>query len=1051
MGRAEKQERASVIIAECMRRKDAGKSVNPEKVLAAHPELSDELREYFDGEQMLGNLLDDGGRSAGKKKRKPVSKRSTVGPAAGDSVPNAGDSFQNLPAEFGRYRVQKVLGQGAMGAVYLAHDTKLARDVALKTPKLDVFEGGELVERFEREARSAATLHHRNICPVFDVGEIDGVRFLTMAYIEGKPLSAFVSEDKPMSRKQAATVVRKLALGLQEAHDHGVVHRDLKPANVMIDKSREPIVMDFGLARQTENTEQSRLTGVGVLMGSPAYMSPEQVGGEPDAVGPASDIYSLGVILFELLTGRLPYEGNVIAIIGQIVTADPPDVRKHRPDVDEKLAAICLKMMAKSTDDRFSSMKDVADALTDYLRGKKTSGSAKAGVQSIVASDFSLNEIIVSDAPLPGKRSSRKIRREKTKRSTDDRLKWIAGGLLGLIVLAVAIITFRDGTTIEVPDGKTVEIETNADGSLKSVAVAGTSADSTDNAGAATAAAPTDLAETSVPDDGFVDLFNGRDLTGWQPVGDKGWTVQDGILIGSGGAGWLMSDGEFENFQLELEYLLEEEGNSGVLLRAWPEGKTNGGDFHEIQLLDDTAPKYAKLEDTVRNGALYGQIAARPVLRPPPNQWHGMTIIVIDDQVQVQINGQQVVDGKLPSGKQRGGRIGLQLHGKTHVEFRNIRIKELSNKSQSTESHAKPRVAASWSTARPFDFGNNQGTDLSHIVYTHGDAPTRDLWMRTRSSLNEQWAPEIELQELNTGGDEASPYLSADGLTLIFESDRPGGSGGTDLWISTRLSVSDSWEVPQNMGTNVNSSDADGLAALSADGRSLIFASSRSGGYGLSDLWITERNSNAQSWSQAKNLGPAINTMHRELAPLLSADGLQLFFTSDRPYGQGSADIWSSRRESSDLEWTAPEHMGPRVNSRGYDYGHLLSPDGKCLLFTSRQRGKVGGFRYTTAGRQDSTTVPFSGDLAGTNWSVTDSDGESYVFHFQSDGKLHYEADRGRRTEGTWRRIGDDITITTNDGYSNIEGTLGESGLSGQGTALSGRSWTWQAQVQSAP
>ena len=395
MGQAEEHNKASVIIAECMRRKDAGKPVDPEKVLADHPEVSEELREYFDGEQMLGNLLGDPETATQKKKHKPVSQRATVGPAAGDSVPAAGDSFTNLPVEFGRYRIQKVLGQGAMGAVYLAHDTKLARDVALKTPKLEVFEGGELVERFEREARSAATLHHRNICPVFDVGEINGIRFLTMAYIEGKPLSAFVSQDKPMSRKQAATVVRKLALGLQEAHDHGVVHRDLKPANVMIDKSREPVVMDFGLARQTENTDQSRLTGVGVLMGSPAYMSPEQVGTEPD-VGPPSDIYSLGVILFELLTGRLPYEGSVVAIIGQIVSADPPDVRQIRPNVDENLAAICLKMMAKSTADRYGSMKNVADALTGYLRNYEKSDAGQTGAQSIVASELVFNEVAIS-------------------------------------------------------------------------------------------------------------------------------------------------------------------------------------------------------------------------------------------------------------------------------------------------------------------------------------------------------------------------------------------------------------------------------------------------------------------------------------------------------------------------------------------------------------------------------------------------------------------------------------------------------------------------------
>ncbi len=176
MTKPQKQDQASAIIAECMRRKDAGKIVSPEKVLADHPESADELREYFDAERRLGIAL-----GAPDSRNQQLAKRATVGPGAGDSVPAGGVSFEVLPVEFGRYRVQKVLGQGAMGAVYLAHDTKLARDVALKTPKLDAFADGEMVERFEREARSAATLHHRNVCPVFDVGEINGIRFLTMA------------------------------------------------------------------------------------------------------------------------------------------------------------------------------------------------------------------------------------------------------------------------------------------------------------------------------------------------------------------------------------------------------------------------------------------------------------------------------------------------------------------------------------------------------------------------------------------------------------------------------------------------------------------------------------------------------------------------------------------------------------------------------------------------------------------------------------------------------------------------------------------------------
>ena len=170
------------------------------------------------------------------------------GKTSGTQSEGRGQTFA-LPKEFGRYRIVRKLGEGGMGIVYLAHDTELDRQVALKMPKLNEGMDNPLIERFYREARAAANLRHANICPVHDVGEVDGTRYICMAYIEGRPLSAYVRRDGTQPERQVALVVRKLAIALQEAHSHGVVHRDLKPANIMIDQNKEPVIMDFGLAQ----------------------------------------------------------------------------------------------------------------------------------------------------------------------------------------------------------------------------------------------------------------------------------------------------------------------------------------------------------------------------------------------------------------------------------------------------------------------------------------------------------------------------------------------------------------------------------------------------------------------------------------------------------------------------------------------------------------------------------------------------------------------------------------------------------------------------------
>lgn len=363
------------------------------------------------------------------------------------SISESGVVAGGLPAAFGRYQLRQLLGKGGMGTVYLAHDPQLDRQVALKIPSLAGAANPELTERFLREARAAATLVHPNICPVFDVGQCGGVFYLTMCYIEGTSLAAVLRSRGPYPAAEAATVVQQLALAMQEAHDQGIIHRDLKPANIMIDRRGAPIIMDFGLARRVvAGGTADRLTHSGVLIGTPAYMSPEQVDGDLNAMGAGCDIYSLGVILYELLTGRLPFEGSFGTLIAQIVSDPPPPPSALRPDLDPALEAVCLRALAKNPADRYPSMKDFAAALDQWRRGAAPAppaGAAASNMRPQRRSEENRTEQIFADVTpeiAPFRPLEEPVLTNGDRRGLRPRWFWWIGALIVALVLLVAFL-----------------------------------------------------------------------------------------------------------------------------------------------------------------------------------------------------------------------------------------------------------------------------------------------------------------------------------------------------------------------------------------------------------------------------------------------------------------------------------------------------------------------------------------------------------------------------------------------------------------------------------
>ena len=351
--------------------------------------------------------------------------------------------------QLGDYRLLRRLGRGAMAEVYLAEQASLRRQVAIKVLKRDLANDANYIRRFQLEAQAAAALVHANIVQIHEVGCVDGIHYIAQEYVQGRNLNEFLARHGPPGAKRAVTMIRQMAAALAKAADQGIVHRDIKPENIMLGAGGELKVADFGLARSTGEGNGLNLTQIGMTMGTPLYMSPEQVEGK--TLDPRSDIYSLGVTCYHLLAGKPPFEADTpLAVALQHLKATPEPLSTLRPDLPVELCRTVHRMLAKQPEDRQPNAREVLRELRAL---------------AIEDSDEPWPELTYegpdSEAPRFGARQQatqqleavmhreRRLRRQSARAA-----RWIAVPVVALLLGAAAAWLLRDRSLLATADAQ---------------------------------------------------------------------------------------------------------------------------------------------------------------------------------------------------------------------------------------------------------------------------------------------------------------------------------------------------------------------------------------------------------------------------------------------------------------------------------------------------------------------------------------------------------------------------------------------------------------------
>jgi serine/threonine protein kinase len=669
-------------------------------------------------------------------------------PALGDAGPPLTD-----------YRIVQKLGEGGMGAVYLAEDAKLGRKVAIKTMRPELAAQKENRDRFAREARAAATVESDYIVPILHVGEAsDGTPFIAMPFLKGEMLDSRIKREPVTPLGVLVKVAREVSDGLAAAHAAGLIHRDIKPGNIWLegDLSAEELgrqikrckILDFGLARSVDK-DDANLTASGAILGTPAYMAPEQARGEK--VDHRADLFSLGVTLYRMATGQGPFKGaNAMAVLISLVNETPPPVRTLRPDLPPALANLIDQLMCKDASGRPQSAAEVATTVRQLVKDIQANRAGPAPIvqtpplpSAVEASGSAPRVLPVASDEDTARHAWESATSNEPDGEADDgddepvaaparsssaprMALLIVAAVLGLGLLAwgasTLLLTTPEGTlTVEIndpevearfkdgklvlvgPDGKarytlSAERSKKIDAGSYAIRVEGavglvvdTSEFSLKKGDKVTVRVTFDPKVAKKPEpkkkdvpasgskakgpsdeaDGFVSIFNGKDLTGWTTAqGGRGnWKVVDGAITCAGQLDHLYTESsDFGDFHLRAEVKLNALGNSGIYFRA---GKPLG-------LVTDYEAQISTRADQQKTGSLYNlaRVNQSPVAG---DTWFTYEIIARGDRIRLLVNGTETAAyTETRPGRPRTGYIALQHHDpNTTVQFRKIEVRRL--------------------------------------------------------------------------------------------------------------------------------------------------------------------------------------------------------------------------------------------------------------------------------------------------------------------------------------------------------------------------------------